>query len=66
MVMELNIDFAAYMWIIGILMVLAAVVGSMVVAISMRRRDRRREETMADSRNRQTWDAESPGHFGHG
>jgi hypothetical protein len=65
MVMELDIDFVAYMWVIGILFVLVAVAGYFVVGASLREHNRRREERMSDSRSRQTWDSESPGSFGH-
>ena len=64
--MELDIDFVAYMWVIGILMVVVAVVGYFVVGAEIREHNRRREERMADARSRQTWDTESPGSFGHG
>jgi len=66
MAMELNIDFVAYMWILGILIVLFALAGYFVVDASLREHDRRREERMADARSRQTWDGESPGRYGHG
>ena len=66
MAMELDIDFVAYMWVIGILMVAVAVVGYFVVSASLREHNRRREERMTDARSRQTWDAESPRNFGHG
>jgi hypothetical protein len=66
MAMELDIDFVAYMWVIGILMVVVAVVGYFVVGASLREHNRRREESMTDARSRQTWDSESPGSFGHG
>jgi len=65
MVMNLDIDFVAYMWVIGILMVLVAVLGYFVVGALWREHDQRREEMMADSRNRQVWDNESPDSFGH-
>jgi hypothetical protein len=66
MVMDLNIDFVAYMWIIGILMVLVAVLGYFVIGALSREHNRRREETIADAQSRQTWDGESPGSYGHG
>jgi len=65
MVMQLDIDFVAYMWVIGILMVLVAVIGYFVVGNLWREHDQRREEMMADSRSRHVWDNESPDSFGH-
>lgn len=64
--MDMDIDFVAYMWVIGILMVLVAVIGYFVLGASLRKYKQRREDRMADARSRQTWDAESPGHFGRG
>lgn len=66
MAMELDIDFIAYMWILGILMVLVAMVGYFVVSASFRQHNRRREETMAGSRSDYPWNANSPDSFGHG
>ena len=63
--METMVNFVAYMWILGILMVLAAAAGGVVFFV-IRRRDRHAEKTMADLRNSQTWDTESPGSFGPG
>ena len=65
MTMELNIDFVAYMWVIGILMVLVAVVACIAVVASLRRHDRRHEEAKANSRSLNTWDGESPNSFDH-
>jgi len=65
MVMQLDIDFVAYMWIIGILMVLVAVVGYFVVFASLREHDRRRDEEKANASSLNTWDVESPNSFGH-
>lgn len=66
MAMELlNIDFVVYMWVIGILMAMVAVVAFFVVIASFRRHDRRREETTPDSPSRHPWDSDSPDSFGH-
>lgn len=65
MAMELDIDFVVYMWVIGILMAMAAVVGFFVVVASFRRHNRRREETMPDSPSHHHWDADSADSFGH-
>ena len=65
MAMELDIDFVVYMWVIGILMAMVAVVGFFVVVASFRRHNRRREETTPDSPSRHPWDADSADSFGH-
>lgn len=61
----MDIDFVAYMWVIGILMVLVAVVGYFVVLASLRERIQRREDEKAKSASLNTWDVESPNSFGH-
>ena len=63
--MELNIDFVAYMWIIGILMLVVAVVGYFVVGAELREHAQRLEEARAKSQSLNTWDIESPNSFGH-
>ena len=65
MAMEMNINFVAYMWVIGVLMVLVAVVGFVVIGASFREHNRRREEAKANSQSLSTWDVESPDSFGH-
>ena len=65
MAMELNIDFVAYMWVIGVLMVLVAVIGGVVVGASLREHSRRHEEARENSTSLNTWDVESPNSFRH-
>lgn len=66
MAMELlEIDFVAYMWVIGILMAMVTVAGCFYVLTSFRRHDRRREGTMPDPPSRHTWPADSADSFGH-
>ncbi len=65
MAMELDIDFVVYMWVIGILMAMAAVACFFVVVASFRRHNRHREETKANSQSLNTWDDESPNSFDH-
>jgi hypothetical protein len=63
--MELNIDFVAYMWVMGILFVLVAVIGYFVVGAELRQHNQRREEAKMNSQSLGTWDVESPNSFGH-
>jgi hypothetical protein len=63
--MEFDVNFNAYMWIIGILMVLFAVIGFFAVGASFREDNRRREEAKANAESLNTWDVESPNSFGH-
>ena len=65
MAMEMNINFVAYMWVIGVLMALVAVAGFVVIGALLREHNRRREEAKANSRSLNTWDGESPNSFGH-
>jgi hypothetical protein len=66
MAMELYFDYVFYMWIMGILMVLVAVVGYFVVGSSLREHFRQREERMAHSSSRPyPWD-DNPDLLGHG
>lgn len=64
--MNMEIDFVAYMWVIGILFVLVAVAGGIVAALTIREHNRRREESMGYSSSLRTWDAESPNSFSSG
>ena len=63
--MELDIDFVTYMWVIGVLMALVAVIGYFVVGAELREHNRRREEAKAQSQSLNAWDVESPNSFGH-
>ena len=68
MVMETDFDFVAYIWVLGILIVLVAVTGYVVIGGSLREHNRRREEAKANAASLNTWDAESPNSpnsFGH-
>ena len=65
MSMELNIDFVAYMWVIGILIAMVAVAGLVVVVALFRRHNQRHEEAKADSTSLNAWDVESPNSFRH-
>ncbi len=65
MAMDLNIDFVAYMWVSGVLMVLVAVAGFVVIGASLREHNRRHDEAKANSRSLNTWDGESPNSFDH-
>jgi len=65
MAMEMNINFVAYMWVIGVLMALFAVAGFVVIGALLREHNRRREEAKANSQSLNTWDGESPNSFDH-
>jgi len=65
MVMQLDIDFVAYMWVIGILMVVVAVIGYFVVGTSFREHNRERERKLTGEAHRRYWDTDSPDGYGH-
>ena len=65
MAMELDVDFVAYMKVIGTLLLAVLVVGGIVVSAMWRERVRRHEEAKAGLSGLRTWDNESPNSFGH-
>jgi hypothetical protein len=62
--MELDIDLVAYMWVLGMLIVLVAVAGYFVVGTTLREHNRRREQAMAGSTSHYPWDVDHPDSFG--
>ena len=65
MAMELDVDFVAFMKIIGTFLLAAVVVGGIVVSASWRERIHRREEAKANLSGLHSWDDESSSSFGH-
>jgi hypothetical protein len=63
--MELDIDLDVYMRIIGLLMALFAVIGAIIVSVTVRDHNRKRDEESKDAPPPQHWDGNNPESFGH-
>jgi hypothetical protein len=65
MVMTLDIDYVVFMRILGIIFVLVAVFGGILVAAAIRERNKRREEKMEGASTLRNWDAQNRNSFSH-
>ena len=63
--MQLDIDFVAFMRIIGLIMALVAAIGVIVIPLSLRKHNEERERKMTNAPRSQYWDTDTPDGLGH-